>query len=247
MAKQKYYAVVVGRKPGLYDQWFGADSAEAQVKGLTNAVYKSFQSRSEAEAWYREKAGRAPTNITISRPDEPAADYFRLHREALAAGKVVLYTDGGCLVNPGVGGYGVVMLHKDRRKELSGGYARTTNNRMELMACIAGLQELKQPAEVVLFSDSSYVVNGIEKGWAQRWHANGWRRNEGGQSQLVKNADLWGQLLDLCERHDVQFVLLKGHAGAAENERCHQLASAAMQRADLPSDPGFDIAILPEP
>jgi len=240
MAKQKYYAVVVGRKPGLYDEWFGAGGAEAQIKGLANAVYKSFQSRSEAEAWYREKAGHAPVNIAISRADEPGADYFRLHREALASGKVVLYTDGGCLINPGVGGYGVVMLHKERRKELSGGYARSTNNRMELMACIAGLEALKQPAAVVLFSDSSYVVEGIEKGWAQRWRANGWRRGEGGQSQPVKNADLWGRLLDICAKHEVQFVLLKGHAGAAENERCHQLAGAAMQRGDLPADPGFD-------
>jgi len=242
MAKHKYYAVVVGRNPGLYDEWFGPDGAEAQVKALANAVYKSFQSRSEAEAWYREKAGRAPTTIKISRAEEPETDYFRLHREALAAGKVVLYTDGGCLVNPGIGGYGVVMLHKGRRKELSGGYARSTNNRMELIACIAGLQLLKQPAAVVLFSDSSYVVNGVEKGWAQRWRANGWRRNEGGHSQKVKNADLWGRLLELCEQHDVQFIQLKGHAGAAENERCHQLASAAMERSDLPPDPGFDSA-----
>jgi ribonuclease HI len=110
------------------------------------------------------------------------------------------------------------------------------------MACIAGLQILKQAAAVVLFSDSSYVVNGIEKGWAQRWRANGWRRNEGSQSQRVKNADLWGRLLELCEQHNVQFIQLKGHAGAAENERCHQLASAAMQRSDLPPDPGFDSA-----
>ena len=242
MAKQKYYAVVVGRTPGLYDEWFGDGGAEAEVKGLANAVYKSFQSRSEAEAWYREKAGHAPTNIAISRADEPGADYFRLHHEALAAGKVVLYTDGGCLVNPGAGGYGVVMLHKDRRKELSGGYARTTNNRMELMACIAGLAALKQPAQVVLFSDSSYVVGGIEKGWAQRWRANGWRRDEGGHGQPVKNADLWARLLELCERHVVQFVQLKGHAGAAENERCHELASAAMQRTTLPPDLGFDPA-----
>lgn len=240
MPKQKYYAVVVGRKPGLYDQWFGADGAEAQVKELTNAVYKSFQSRAEAEAWYRERAGRAPTNIQISRPDPPPGeDYFRLHREALAAGKVVIYTDGGCLVNPGVGGYGAVLLHKDKRKELSGGYARTTNNRMELAACIAGLRLLKQPAAVVLFSDSSYVVNGIAKGWARRWRAAGWRRSEGGQDQPVKNADLWAELLEQCERHDVQLVQVKGHAGAAENERCHQLASAAMARPGLPPDPGF--------
>jgi ribonuclease HI len=240
MAKQKYYAVVVGRKPGLYDEWFGADAAEAQVKGLANAVYKSFQSRAEAEAWYRERAGRAPANVQISRADEPETDYYRLHQQALAAGKVVVYTDGGCLVNPGAGGYGVVLLHQGRRKELSGGYARTTNNRMELIACIAGLRALKQPSAVLLFSDSAYVVNGIAKGWAQRWRANGWRREEAGRCQPVKNADLWGELLDQCARHQPEFVQLKGHAGAAENERCHQLASAAMARADLPPDAGFE-------
>ena len=240
MAKRKFYAVVAGRKPGLYDEWFGADNAEAQVKGLTNAIYKSFQSRAEAEAWYRERAGRAPTNIQISRADEPGADYFRLHAEALQAGKVVLYTDGGCMVNPGIGGYGVVLLHKDRRKELSGGFARTTNNRMEIMACIAGLGALKERAQVVLFSDSSYVVNGIEKGWAKKWRANGWRRSESGRSEPVKNADLWAQLLDLCEKHAVTFVQVKGHAGAPENERCDQLSTAAMRRANLPPDPGFE-------
>ncbi len=239
MAKQKIYAVVSGRAPGLYDEWFGAEGAEAQVKGLPNAIYKSFQSRAEAEAWYHERAGRVPTNIHIRRTEEPGEDYFRLHREALAAGNVVVYTDGGAMVNPGVGGYGAVLLHNDKRKELSGGFARTTNNRMELMACIAALQLLKKPATVVLFSDSSYVVNGIAKGWAQRWRANDWQRVEAGKREPVKNADLWALLLEECERHTVQLVQVKGHAGATENERCHQLASAAMARANLPADPGF--------
>lgn len=239
MAKHKIYAVVVGRSPGLYDEWFGNAGAEAQIKGLPNAVYKSFQSRAEAEAWYRERAGQVPTNIRISRADAPGVDYYQLHREALAAGKVVCYTDGGCMVNPGVGGYGAVLLFGEKRKELAGGFAHTTNNRMELMACIIALQTLKKPAAVVVFSDSAYVVNGIAKGWAQRWRANGWQRLEDGKPEPMKNADLWAALLAQCERHNVQIIQVKGHAGAAENERCHELASAAMARPNLPPDTGF--------
>src|SRR5262245_23991033 len=146
MSKRKYYAVVEGRKPGIYDEWFGSDGAEAQVKGFTNAVYKSFQSLTEAEAWFTRLTGSAPAHMVVTAGVlEQAAsesDYFALHRAALAAGKVIMYTDGGCMGNPGTGGYGVVLLFKEHRKELSGGFALTTNNRMEIMACIAGLRAL---------------------------------------------------------------------------------------------------------
>jgi ribonuclease HI len=245
MARQKYYAIVEGRKPGIYDVWFGADGAEAQVKGIANAVYKSFQSLTEAEAWYSRMAGSPPTNLQVSaqglEQGESAADYYAIHRDSLATGKVVIYTDGGCIGNPGPGGYGAVLLFKERRRELSGGFARTTNNRMELMACIAGLRTLKQKSAAVLFCDSSYVVQGIEKGWARRWRDNEWKRAEGGELKAVKNADLWGQLLEQCEYHDVTFVQVKGHAGSAENERCHQLSAVAMKRTGLPADEGYGV------
>jgi ribonuclease HI len=149
--------------------------------------------------------------------------------------KVIIYTDGGCINNPGPGGYGVVLLYGKKRKELSAGYRNTTNNRMEIMACIEGLKALKYPCSVTLYSDSQYVVNSIEKGWAKRWKRKGWMRN---QVDPAENADLWAQLLDLCETHDVEFKWVRGHAGNKENERCDQLAKqAAINKKKLPDTP----------
>ncbi|MEM9595546.1 MAG: ribonuclease HI, partial [Acidobacteriota bacterium] len=115
--------------------------------------------------------------------------------------KVTIYTDGGSKGNPGPGGYGVVLLYGEHRRELSGGFRQTTNNRMELLAAIEGLGALKRACEVTLYSDSRYVVDGMTKGWARRWRANGWRRNRAGDQAL--NADLWGRLLEVAERHRV--------------------------------------------
>jgi ribonuclease HI len=157
---------------------------------------------------------------------------------------VTMYTDGACLGNPGPGGYGVVMLYGDHRKELSGGYRLTTNNRMELTAAIQGLAALKKPCIVELFSDSAYVVNAVEKGWARRWRANGWYRPS---KERAENRDLWGELLKLCDRHRVHFNWIKGHAGHPENERCDQLACQAARLADLPPDPGYEGAIAALP
>ena len=149
---------------------------------------------------------------------------------------VTLYTDGGCINNPGPGGYGVVMIYNSNRKELSGGFRRTTNNRMEIFAAIAGLEALKEPCRVTLFSDSQYLVYAIQKGWARKWRANGWRRNS---KEKAINPDLWERLLNLCEVHEVHFEWLRGHAGQSENERCDELAKAAARSPDLPVDPGY--------
>ena len=149
---------------------------------------------------------------------------------------VVIYTDGACTGNPGPGGYGVVLLYNDHRKELSGGFRLTTNNRMEMMAAVVGLQALNQPCDVILHSDSKYLVDAMVQGWARKWQANGWKRNK---KEMAKNPDLWQQLLDLCDFHRVNFRWVKGHAGFAENERCDQLAVAASRAADLPVDPGY--------
>jgi len=149
---------------------------------------------------------------------------------------VVIYTDGACMGNPGPGGYGVVLLYDRHRKELSGGFRRTTNNRMEMMAAIVGLQALNQPCEVTLHSDSKYLVDAMAQGWAKKWQANGWKRNK---KDYAKNPDLWQQLLDLCNHHQVTFRWVKGHAGHPENERCDELAVAAAQAADLPVDGGY--------
>ncbi|MGE5498299.1 MAG: ribonuclease HI [Syntrophothermus sp.] len=149
---------------------------------------------------------------------------------------VLIYTDGGSLGNPGPGGYGVVIVYKDRRKELSGGYILTTNNRMELTAAIVGLSELKMRCRVTLYTDSQYVVNGISKGWARKWKANGWKRNK---TDPAINIDLWDKLLSITEKHEVEFRWLKGHAGHPENELCDRLAKAAAAGSDLPVDTGY--------
>ena len=149
---------------------------------------------------------------------------------------IVIYTDGACTGNPGAGGYGAVIIDGDRRQELSGGYKLTTNNRMEMMGAIAALESLKSNSKVKLHSDSKYIVDAVVKGWAKKWQANGWHRN---QKEMAKNPDLWQELLDLCKIHDVEFVWVKGHAGIPENERCDRLAVAAAQKSNLPPDEGY--------
>jgi len=149
---------------------------------------------------------------------------------------VTIYTDGSCIGNPGPGGYGVVLMYGDHRKELSGGYRHTTNNRMEITAAIRGLAALKEPCEVELFTDSEYVVNAIEKGWARSWRANGWHRKN---RKMAENRDLWEELLKLCDRHKVHFEWVRGHAGDVENERCDKLALQAAQSTDLAEDTGY--------
>jgi len=139
--------------------------------------------------------------------------------------KVTIYTDGACSGNPGPGGYGVVMIYGEHRKELSGGDCQTTNNRMEIMGVIVGLEALKHHCEVALYSDSRYVVDAIEKGWVARWKQNNWMRNK---KDPALNVDLWERLLLLLEKHRVAFHWVKGHAGHPENERCDYLAREAI-------------------
>ncbi|MCL1998640.1 MAG: ribonuclease HI [Turicibacter sp.] len=143
--------------------------------------------------------------------------------------KVTIYTDGACSVNPGPGGYGAVLIYKNgdklHRKEISGGYADTTNNRMEIMAVIKALEALKEPCKVDLYSDSRYVVDAIEKGWALRWRDNDWMRNK---KDKALNPDLWEELLALLEKNPTKFFWVKGHANTPENERCDELAKQAI-------------------
>jgi ribonuclease HI len=128
------------------------------------------------------------------------------------------------------------MLYGENRRELSGGFRLTTNNRMEMLAVIKGLEALKERCNVTLYSDSKYVIDALTKGWAQRWRANGWMRN---RKERAVNPDLWEQLLPLCQQHDVAFRWVKGHAGVPENERCDRLAVAVAQQSDLPVDSGY--------
>ena len=140
---------------------------------------------------------------------------------------VELYTDGSCLSNPGPGGGGAILRYRGHEKELCGGEPDTTNNRMELTAAIEGLSALKEPCRVTLYSDSQYLINGMQKGWAQKWKANGWMRNK---KDPAINPDLWDKLLTLFAYHQVTLVWVKGHAGHPENERCDQLAVSQSQK-----------------
>ena len=128
------------------------------------------------------------------------------------------------------------MLFDPHRREISGGFRLTTNNRMEMMAVIAALEALKEPCQVTLYSDSQYVVNAMTKGWVQRWQANGWKRNK---KETAVNPDLWERLLMASESHNVDFRWLRGHSGVVENERCDRLAFAAATQSGLPEDSGY--------
>ncbi|MBC9783978.1 ribonuclease HI [Heliobacterium chlorum] len=151
----------------------------------------------------------------------------------MAKKEVTLYTDGACSGNPGPGGYGVVLIYGEHRKEMSGGYRDTTNNRMEMLAAIRGLETLKEPCRVTLYSDSRYLVDAVKQGWARRWKANNWMRNK---KDPALNVDLWKRMLELLDKHEVDFQWVKGHAGHPENERCDFLATEAAAKRDLPPD-----------
>lgn len=137
--------------------------------------------------------------------------------------RIEMFTDGACSGNPGPGGWGTILRFGTVEKELSGGESMTTNNRMELTAVIRGLEALKEPCRVTVTTDSRYVVDGIEKGWAKGWRARGWVKSD---KKPALNPELWGRLLDLLDQHEVTFRWIKGHAGHPENERCDQLAVA---------------------
>lgn len=165
------------------------------------------------------------------------ADNDRQTGKADARPVIFLYTDGASSGNPGPGGYGVVLRCGPLRKEMSGGFACTTNNRMELLAVITGLEAVKWDNAVVeVYSDSTYVVKAVQEGWLQNWQRKGWKK--------VRNVDLWTRFLEVYSRHRVTFHWLKGHAGHPENERCDALAvdagAGAVARGEvLPEDAGF--------
>lgn len=136
---------------------------------------------------------------------------------------VEIYTDGACSGNPGPGGWGAVLRYNGKEKELSGGERETTNNRMELTAAIMALRALKEPCKVILTTDSKYLSDGIEKGWAASWKKNGWRKAD---KKPALNVDLWEEILELFSKHEITIVWVKGHNGHPENERCDALAVA---------------------
>ena len=228
MAPKKYYAIASGRKSGIYDNW--AD-AQAQVTGYPGAKFKGFSTRAEAQAWMEKPIYSPAVKKTTSKARPLISD------TSPKIGEVTIYTDGGARYNPGPGGYGIVQIYKGERKELSGGYKLTTNNRMELMACIVALRELEyRDKPVTLYSDSSYVVNGIVKGWAKSWRKKGWIKSD---KKPAVNPDLWAELLDLVEDLNITFKWVKGHAGHPMNERCDELAVASARQDGLTVDEGY--------
>lgn len=147
---------------------------------------------------------------------------------------VKIYTDGACINNPGPGGYGVIVKQNGEVKEISGGFAKTTNNRMEILAAVVGLDSLTKPSQVTLYSDSKYLVDAVTKEWLYGWRNKQWKKGK------VKNIDLWKRLLPLLDKHKVEFKWVKGHAGHAENERCDRLANTAAKQSNLPPDKGYE-------
>ena len=249
MAKSKIYVVAQGKTPGVYTAWNGVGQAAEQVQGYPKAVYKSFATAGQAKEWLetvphpssvmetlsKMSPGRASGNGK-SKSTSSSRPVFAGHEQDLAKGKAVIYTDGGCLGNPGPGGYAAVVLNGDDREELSGGFRRTTNNRMEVLACIKGLEALPPGSDVVLISDSKYTVDAMTKGWAKKWRSKNWMRT---LTDPAKNPDLWKRMLEVCEERNVEFRWVKGHAGTEENERCDELAVAASKGEDLAVDEGF--------
>jgi ribonuclease HI len=240
---RKFYAVIRGRQPGIYREWTGPRGAEVQVRGFPGALFRGYPTRAEAEQALADGALRAaraagrqmppPVRCAASKTGDPQ----RNERLADASDAIQLFTDGGCRFNPGPGGYGVVILAGAARRELSGGFRLTTNNRMELMACIVALENIASGCRARLHSDSRYVVDALAKGWARSWQARGWRRRNG---EAALNPDLWQRLLALCAERQVEFVWVRGHAGHAENERCDRLAVVAAAGADLPPDRAYE-------
>ena len=151
--------------------------------------------------------------------------------------QVEVYADGCCLGNPGPGGYGAVLLYQGHRKELKGGFRRTTNNRMEILAAIKALEALKPGSKVRLYSDSQYVVKAIMEGWAEGWKSRGWRT---AGKKPAMNPDLWAKLLRVLIDYKVEFIWVKGHSGVKENERADELAKEAAMGEDLEKDEGYE-------
>ena len=141
--------------------------------------------------------------------------------------EVDMYTDGACKGNPGAGGFCCILRYKGKEKLVSGGEANTTNNRMELCAVISGLEILREPCEVTVYSDSKYVVDAMKRGWARGWKEKGWKKSDG---KTALNTDLWERLLSLSEMHRLRFVWVKGHDGHEYNERCDREAVAQAEK-----------------
>lgn len=233
MAKKQFYAVRIGRKPGIYEEWSGAEGAEAQVKGFAGAAHKGFATRKEAKAWLA--GGNNPQATDRRQPSflggqatagEPAAP-VESPAQVAAAERVVIYTDGACDPNPGPGGWAALLRYQGREKILTGSKPETTNNRMELTAAVQALGALKEPCQVDLFTDSQYLRRGVTE-WLAGWKRRGWQRKQG----ELANADLWQALDQAIQVHQVKWHWVKGHAGDPDNARVDGLARWARNQSN---------------
>lgn len=227
MAQKRFYAVKRGHKPGIYRTW---QECRAQVDSYSNADYQGFPTLKDAETYLNGSKPRSAPHEPVEIQDVITIPNFipGLIQTDVSLRTIVIYTDGACTGNPGPGGYGVVLIHGNQRKELSAGFRLTTNNRMEILGCIAGLKALNQPCDVTIYSDSKYVVDTMTKSWALKWRSRGWKRkDQNGELKDALNTDLWAQMVELCDQHRVRFKWIRGHDGNQENERCDQLARAA--------------------
>ncbi len=226
----KYYAVAQGHKTGIFTSW---PETQRLVQGYPNAIYKSFKTREEAQAFlenpvYGKSGAPRRKKATKGAVPPPCPD-----------NAVVVYTDGSAIGNPGPGGYGVVIQQPGAgtSQEYTDGFDRTTNNRMEMMAVIVALETLSGcPHPIVLHSDSQYVLNAVTKGWARGWKKRGWKKSDGNPAL---NPDLWKRLLAALEGLDIRFQWVKGHAGNPLNERCDELANTTARKPGHPRDKGF--------
>lgn len=159
--------------------------------------------------------------------------------------EIIIYTDGACLGNPGPGGWAAVLIWGDRRKEISGGFKLTTNNRMEIFAAIQAINAVKTNMryKIKLYTDSRLIVNAVTQNWLEKWEEKNWMRN---RKEKVINPDLWQQLLDAMKKHDMEFFWVEGHSGVPENERCDVLSKQAAMQPDLPSDLGYEYSTEPK-
>ncbi|GAB4469554.1 MAG: ribonuclease HI [Anaerolineales bacterium] len=242
--KKSIYLVLKGRQTGVYQEWDGTQGAKAQVEGYAGAIFKSFYTSEEATNWLKSQSVTPlPPALRKWLDDQEKAPHNSASKSLqsivenhLQGGGIVIFTDGSTLGNPGPGGYAAVILKNQHRQEIRGGFRLTTNNRMELYACIAALETIIAPSNVLIITDSAYVYRATSQGWLQRWIQNGWRRGDG---KTVENQDLWQKLHHLHQKHTVKYYWIKGHNATVENERCDRLAVTSAQAPNLPPDPGY--------
>jgi ribonuclease HI len=221
MAKKKWYAVLKGKKPGIYEFWFGKNGAKEQIDGFKGAVFKGFSSYEDAK------------DFMVSKNDSGLSCQNSDNKDC-----IIVYTDGGCINNPGPGGFGAVIIDGEKKTELSGGKRLTTNNRMEMKACIEALKYLKtSEKKIILHTDSAYIANAVNKGWLSSWIKKNWVKSDGKQ---VLNSDLWQELYFYLKSLNVQIKWVKGHSGIKYNERCDVLANSAARNNPKEADEFYE-------